>query len=197
MDALPVRWWADGRFVEPAREPAAPPSVRIVGVRGQPDRATARRTIRAALLDALAEAAGVPPASIRLGGAPGEAPYALLDDHRIPLSISHDGDLSVAALRLGGGAVGIDVMRVAGIPDWHAVAHDYLGPACAAALARLPDAARAAAFARAWSGREARLKCCGLALAEWQAGDDARLAAFSSWPLALPPGYVGTVALPG
>lgn len=197
MDPLPVRWWADGRFVDTASAPAAPSSVCIVGVRNQPDRTTARRTIRAALLDALAETAGVPSTSIRLCGAPGEAPYALLDDHRIPLSISHDGDLSVAALRLDGGAVGIDVMRVAGIPDWHAVAHDYLGPACAAALARLPDPARAAAFARAWSGREARLKCCGLALAEWHAGDDARLAAFAGWPLALPAGYVGTVALPG
>ena len=197
MDALPVRWWADGRFVDTASVPAAPSSVCIVGVRGQPDRATARRTIRAALLDALAEAAGVPPTSIRLCGAPGEAPYALLDDHRIPLSISHDGDLSVAALRLDGGAVGIDVMRVAGIPDWHAVAHDYLGLACAAALARLPDAARAAAFARAWSGREAKLKCRGSPLAEWRPDEDARLAAFACWPLAVPAGYAGTVALPG
>jgi 4'-phosphopantetheinyl transferase len=196
MDALPVRWWADGRFGDTASEPAAPASVRIVGVRGQPDRATARRTIRAALLDALAQAAGVPPTSIRLCGAPGEAPYALLDGHRIPLSISHDGDLSVAALRLGGDAVGIDVMRVADIPDWQAVARDYLGPACAAALARLPAPARAAAFARAWSGREARLKCRGLPLREWRADDEARLAAFASWPLALPEGYVGTVALP-
>jgi 4'-phosphopantetheinyl transferase len=197
MDALPVRWWTDGRFVAPAGERAAPSSICIVGVRNQPDRTTARRTIRAALLDALAEAAGVPPTSIRLCGAPGEAPYALLDDHRISLSISHDGDVSAAALRLDGGAVGIDVMRVADIPDWHAVAHDYLGPACAAALARLPACARAAAFARAWSGREARLKCRGSPLAEWQAGDDARLAAFASWPLAVPAGYVGIVALPG
>jgi 4'-phosphopantetheinyl transferase len=191
MEALPVRWWADGGFVD---EPASG-TVHIVGVRGQPDRATARRTIRFALLAALAEASGLPASSIRLCGAPGEAPYALLDDgRRILLSISHDGDVSVAALRLDGGLVGIDLMRVADVPDWQAVARDYLGPACAAALARVPAPARAAAFARAWSGREARLKCLGLPLAEWRADEEDRLAACTCRPLVVPEGYVGSVA---
>ena len=154
MDALRVRWWADGQFVE---APVAAAPVHVVGVRRQPDRATARRTIRAAVLAALVEAVGLSSARIRLCGAPGEAPYALVDDGRrggarhVALSISHDGDLSVAALRMDGGPVGIDVMRVTDVPDWQAVAHDYLGPACADALARVPAPARAAAFARAWS----------------------------------------------
>ena len=191
MDALPVRWWADGGIVgSPASE-----AVHVVGVRGQPDRDTARRTIRCALLAALAEASGLPAPSIRLCGTPGEAPYALLDDDRcIHLSISHDGDLSVAAFRLDGGPVGIDLMRVTDIPDWQAVARDYLGPACATALARVPAPARAAAFARAWSEREARLKCLGLPLTEWRAGDDARLAACACRPLVVPEGYVGSLA---
>jgi 4'-phosphopantetheinyl transferase len=192
MDALRVHWWAAGGFVD---APAAGAPVLIVGVRGQPDRATARRTIRAAVLDALAQAGGWPPARIRLCGAAGEAPYALLDgDRRIALSISHDGDLSVAALRLGGGHVGIDLMRVTDVPDWHAVARDYLGPACADALARVPAPARAAAFARAWSAREARLKCHGLALTEWVEDADA-LPAGPDLPLDVPGGYVGSVAL--
>ncbi|WP_056435988.1 4'-phosphopantetheinyl transferase superfamily protein [Massilia sp. Root335] len=193
MDVLPVRWWADGGFGE---APAGTGPVHVVGVRSQPDRATARRTIRAAVLAALAQAGALPPDRIRLCGVPGEAPYALLGDgRRVALSISHDGDLSVAAVRLGGGAVGIDLMRVTDVPDWQAVARDYLGPACAAALARMPAPARAAAFARAWSAREARLKCLGLALAEWRADDDARLAACACWPLAVPDGYVGSLAL--
>jgi 4'-phosphopantetheinyl transferase len=191
MEAWPVRWWADGRFVDAPASGA----LHVVGVRNQPDRDTARRTIRFALLAALAEASGLPAPSIRLCGAPGEAPYALLDDgRRIALAISHDGDISVAALRLDGGFVGIDLMRVADIPDWQAVARDYLGPACAAALARVPAPARAAAFARAWSEREARLKCLGLPLAEWRADEDARLAACTCRPLAVPAGYVGSVA---
>ena len=192
METVSVRWWADGAFIAP---PAGTPAVHVVGVRGMHDRATARQTIRIALLAALAEALALPAARIRVCGAPGEAPYALVDDgRRIALAISHDGDVSVAALRLDG-AVGIDVMQVADVPDWHAVAHDYLGPACATALAGVPAPARAAAFARAWSGREARLKCRGRALAEWRADLDAELAACRCLPLAVPDGYVATLAL--
>lgn len=195
MEHVPVRWWADGRFTLPAAAFPDTAHVHVVGVRGLPDRATARRTIRAALLAALADALALPAARIRLGGEPGEAPYARIDDGRtIDLAISHDGDVSVAALRLDG-AVGIDVMRVADVPDWHAVAHDYLGPACAAALAGVPAPARAAAFARAWSEREARLKCRGLALAEWRPDLDAELGACRCLPLAVPDGYVATLAL--
>jgi 4'-phosphopantetheinyl transferase len=191
MKDVPVRWWADGAFSAPSTGTAA---VHVVGVRGVKDRATARQTIRTALLAALAEALALPASRIHLGGEPGEAPYARVDGRRINLAISHDGDVSVAALRLDG-AVGIDVMRVADVPDWHAVAHDYLGPACAAALADVPAPARAAAFARAWSEREARLKCRGLALAEWRADLDAALAACRCLPLAVPDGYVATLAL--
>jgi len=192
VHALPVRWWDGGGFAD---APASDSALQIVGVRGQPDRVTARRTIRAALVAALVEASGLPSASIQLCGASGEAPYALLDDgRRIGLSISHDGDLSVAALRLDGGVVGIDVMQVTDIPDWQAVARDYLGPACAAALADTPGHARAAAFARAWSGHEARLKCRGLALAEWDECDEALLSACACRTLVLPDGYMGSVA---
>jgi 4'-phosphopantetheinyl transferase len=98
-------------------------------------------------------------------------------------------------VRLDGGAVGIDVMQITDVPDWEAVARDYLGPACAAALARVPAPARAAAFARAWSEREARLKCLGRQLAEWRADDDAHLATCRCLALAVPDGYVGTLAL--
>jgi 4'-phosphopantetheinyl transferase len=191
MTPVAIHWWADGGF---GGAFSADAPVHVIGVRNQPDRASARRTIRTALLDALAAASGFPAARIRLCGAPGEAPHAFLDDRRISLSISHDGDLSVAALRLDGGAVGIDVMRVTDIPDWQAVARDYLGPACAAALARVPAPARAAAFARAWSEREARLKCRGLPLGEWGAGDASLALACPCLPLVLPDGYVGSLA---
>jgi 4'-phosphopantetheinyl transferase len=192
MVPVPVRWWADGVFTD---APSAA-SVHVVGVRDQPDRATARRTIRTALVAALAQATGLPFERIALCGVPGEAPYALLDNvRRVSLSISHDGDLSVAAVRLDGGAVGIDVMQVTDVPDREAVARDYLGPACAAALARVPAPARAAAFARAWSEREAHLKCLGRQLAEWRAEDDVRQAACRCMTLAVPDGYVGTLAV--
>jgi 4'-phosphopantetheinyl transferase len=193
MDALAIRWWTDGGFVAQA----APSAPWIVGVRGQPDRDTARRTIRTALVAALVEWSGVDAAYIQLGGDAGEAPYALLErggvPHRIALAISHDGDVSVAAFQPGG-AVGIDVMAVTEAPDWAAVARDYLGPACADALAALPAPARAPAFARAWSEREARLKCLGRPLAEWSAEETALLSGCACRPLDVPDGYVGTLA---
>lgn len=201
--ALQVRWWADGGFDAPwpsaGADSAAAGAVRIVGVRGQGDRVAARRAIRIALSAALAESTGLPVAAVRLEAEPGAAPFASVscesgEARRIGLAISHDGEVSLGAFRLDGGPVGIDVMQVAEVPDWAAVARDYLGPACIEALASLPAGARAAAFARAWSEREARLKCLGLPLSEWDAGQALRLDACVCRTIAMPGGYAGTVA---
>ena len=201
---MPVRWWVDGGFESPWPAVAPAPAsgadgLRIVGVRGQGEREAARRAIRVALAAALAEVTGLPPAGIRIGGSPGEIPFAsvscgLTGERRVGVAISHDGELSVAAFLLDGGPVGIDVMQVTDVPDWEAVARDYLGPDCAAALGRVPAAARPDAFARAWSEREARLKCLGMPLAEWDAAETKRVSACACRAIALPAGYVGTVA---
>jgi 4'-phosphopantetheinyl transferase len=194
MQAVPVRWWRSGQGLAPAL-----PELVVIGVDGQGVRSAARRAIRAAALAALAAMTGLAPARMLLKQAPGEAPYALLDgdESKAALSFSHDGALSLAAIRLDG-AVGIDVMRIVDFPDWQAVARDYLGPSTAAALSALPPERRAAAFARAWSEREARLKCLGMQLAEWNAVSDpvseSRLAACSCLTLDLPDGYVGSLA---
>jgi 4'-phosphopantetheinyl transferase len=176
--------------------------VAVIGLQGQADRGGARRAIRLAILAELAAASGLPPERIELHAEPGQAPYALLDTpgsrRRAWLAISHDGELSLAAISLQG-AVGIDVMRVsdlADLPDWQAVARDYLGPEVTAALAATAPPARAAALARAWTEREARLKCLGCQLAEWNPDADAALRACHCLPLALPDGYVGALALP-
>lgn len=195
---LPVRWFADGAFAAAAAGDL-PGGVRIVGVRGHAGRGAARLAIRAAVVADLRAWRGLAAdLHIRVAGAPGEAPHVLLDGgtrvQRIWLAISHDGDVSVAAWRADG-AVGIDVMAVTDVPDWQAVARDYLGPACADALAALPAASRPQAFARAWCAREARLKCLGRPLAEWGAAVDAQLAACPSWALDVPSGFVAALAL--
>lgn len=190
MDVLRVRWFADG--VLDAATPDAP--LTVVGVRGQADRDTARRTIRVALVAGLSAALGVAVDAIRLCGERGEAPYAMVGTERIHLAISHDGDISVATWSRGA-TVGIDVMAVGAFPDWHAVARDYLGPDTAAALAALPSSARPDAYARAWSEREARLKSHGLPMNEWSADNEARVAACACRALLLPDGYVGMLAL--
>ncbi|WP_141837317.1 4-phosphopantetheinyl transferase [Herbaspirillum sp. SJZ107] len=193
MDAPVTPAWPG----DPVHE--GPGGVRVIGVPGQPDRETARLRIRAALAAALAAHCGVGPDRIGLRSPEGAAPWATaaLDggERRIALAISHDGELSVAAFRADGGAVGIDVSQVVPVPDWEPVARDYLGPAVAAQLAALPFAARDAGFARAWSEHEARLKCLGLQLDEWRAERAPVLQACRCFPLALPAGYVGYLAV--
>lgn len=195
--AAPVRWWtAAGGFDGDAGWPMD--GAAVVGVAGQAGRVAARAAIRAALQAALAQACGVAPDAVVLHAPPGsgEAPYAIVGGtRRAAAAISHDGELSLAAFRFDG-PVGIDAMQVVPVPDWQAVARDYLGPAAAAVLAAVPEGDRDAAFARAWSEREARLKCLGWPLREWDAGDDAALQACTCLPLAVPAGYVATLALP-
>jgi 4'-phosphopantetheinyl transferase len=171
----------------------------VIGIQGQPDREQARLAIRAAIVHALSELSGLPAQGIVLHAEAGEAPWALLDtrdgQRRGWLAISHDGALSVAAIGLHG-AVGIDVTQVLDIPDWQPVARDYLGPDLAARLAALPEHARVQAFARAWTEREARLKCLGRELTEWSEDGDRAVDACRCLPLSLPPGYVGALSLP-
>jgi 4'-phosphopantetheinyl transferase len=149
---------------------AEPRGLALLGVRGQSARDEARLRIRTALTAALAAYFGIDAGRIALHSPQGVAPWAMValdaGDQRVALSISHDGDLSVAAYCLSG-VVGIDVMSILPVPDWEPVARDYLGPEAARKLAARSDGERDAAFAHAWSEHEARLKCLGLQLAGW------------------------------
>lgn len=190
------RWWsADVGFADAIAWPGDGTSV--VGVTGQADREAARRAIRAALRTALAAAIGVDESRVRLDTVPGQAPHATIDAgnkrRHAWLSISHDGDVSLATFRFDG-AIGVDVMRIAPTPDQVDVARDYLGPAAAAALAACPAPQRPRAFARAWSEHEARLKCLGLQLEEWRPEQTARLLPIAVRELEVPDGYVGCLA---
>jgi len=174
----------------------------VIGIQGQEEREAARRAIREAIVAELALVTKLPRQRIALHTPEGQVPYALLDtpdgERRAHLAISHDGALSLAAISLEG-PVGIDVTLVMDIPDWEAVARDYLGPAVTAELAALPALPadrRAQAFARAWSEREARLKYLGRELVEWSEDGDRPLAACRCLPLALPDGYAGVLAVP-
>lgn len=111
------------------------------------------------------------------------------------ISISHASGFSVAAVHRHG-PVGIDVMELDSnlMPDWFAVAHDYLGPAATARLTRCDDDHRAHCFAREWTQREAQLKLHGCGLVEWKHAPD--ICDGSCVMLALPEGYVGAVAAP-
>jgi len=178
---------------------AEPRGLALLGVRGQSAREAARLRIRAALTTALAAYFSIDANRIVLHSSQGVAPWAVVTldagDQRVALSISHDGDISVAAYSFSG-SVGIDVMSIVPVPDWESVARDYLGKHTARKLAARPDSERDAAFAHAWSEHEARLKCLGLQLSEWCDERAVALQACRCFPLALPEGFVGYVALP-
>lgn len=192
---LAICWAGDAR----GSPLAEPPGLALLGVRGQSARETARLRIRIALTAALAAYFGIDAGRIALHSSQGVAPWAIValdaGDQRVALSISHDGDISVAAYCFSG-AVGIDVMSIVPVPDWESVARDYLGQYAARKLAARPEDERDAAFAHAWSEHEARLKCLGLQLSEWCDERAVALQACRCLPLALPDGYVGYVALP-
>lgn len=157
----------------------------------------ARQNIRRALQEALGTLLQRPAASIPFISLPGQAITMDLPKTHIALSVSHAAGLSVAAIRVGG-AVGIDLMRIEpgadDLPDWARVTHDYLGPQTCRQLSRLAPAHRAAAFARAWTRREAGLKSFALALTEWTPALEHQLATGAVTALALPESYCGALA---
>lgn len=159
-----------------------------------PDRTVARQTIRTALQGVLGELWGCAPANVALPDTPGEPLRA-----RGPnspdwgLSVSHDQGLSVAAVnRLG--PVGVDIVCESQSFDWHAVAHDYLGPHIAADIAAQPVPLQNRVFLRAWARHEACLKCVSLGLVEWRPALQARLSDLQVADLHLPAGWLGAVA---
>jgi 4'-phosphopantetheinyl transferase len=175
--------------------------IRLVGA----DRTSARIQVRLAVRQMLGQLLGRSPEQIVLTSTPGHAPLIAVPgiDSRVGLSISHEADLSLAAINLDG-PIGVDLMRVPQANnndnndnDWMdlmTMARDYLAPSCAIALAGAAPDLRRIAFARAWAAHEAGLKCRGLALAEWRTMPPLpplRIAA-----LALPAPFVGAVATP-
>jgi 4'-phosphopantetheinyl transferase len=192
----PVRWWPA------ALDPSE--NVAVVGVEHAeagpgPQRDAARERIRVVLRAALGQLGGVAPEAIMIQSRPGFAPAVSYSGASLPppgVAITHDGPLSLAAIRHAG-PVGIDVMRVQELPDWRTVARDYLGPAATARIAAAAPTRQAAAFARAWTAHEARLKSLGLQLAEWTPQLESQLARCQCRELALPAGFAGVIAWPG
>jgi 4'-phosphopantetheinyl transferase len=186
MDVLPVWWW-------PGSLQARSDGLYVIGVRGDGVRQSARRRTRQALCEALAQLYGLQVAQIMIHFSAGRAPAVsfLEAPHVVApgISISHDGPLSVAAIHQHG-LVGVDLMRVHEVPEWRAVARDYLPPHVLDRLDAAAPGERAQLLARAWTEQEARLKCHGRQLSEW---NGLALPA-RCHELAVPDGFVGVVA---
>ena len=148
------------------------------------NRTAARQLVREALRQLLAAHLAGP---VQLIEQPGQ-PLRLAPPHTgIGLSVSHEVGLSLLAIHFAG-PVGIDLLaltQLSGNPEEITrLAHDYLGE----------SGHTATSLAMAWTRLEAALKCLGKPLQEWQAGQATALAACQTYELALPTGYVGSVA---
>ena len=163
--------------------------VLVIGIEAGMTRTEARLRIRLAVREAVAEWMNIAIDSVSVDSQPGHAPRLLVAGRAAWLSISHEDGISLAAMHLHG-PVGIDVMRIVDIPDWYALARDYLGPQLAGELAACPADRRALMLAQAWTAREAALKSAGLALTEWHGVTPAcRLQA-----VPMPAAYMATLA---
>ena len=186
MEPVPVCWW-------PCSLAPRDDGLYVIGVRGDGERQAARRRTRQALCEALALQYGLQVAQIMIHFSAGRAPavsFLEAPDAVAPgISISHDGPLSVAAIHQHG-LVGVDLMRVHEVPDWRAIARDYLPPHVLDRLEAAPPGERALLLARAWTEQEARLKCHGRQLSEW----NGMALPAQCHALALPEGFVGVVA---
>lgn len=152
-------------------------------------RDSARQRVRTVLREILG--------NVELISRPGQALRLLQQNSPIGISVSHEAGLSLLAINFSG-PVGVDLMQLPEDLDWlthiPALASDYLGPQSARQLAALAPEAQASSFAAAWTRHEARLKCLGLGLQEWQPALEEDLSNCRVQPLLLPAGYVGAVA---
>jgi 4'-phosphopantetheinyl transferase len=157
----------------------------------------ARDLVRQALREALGVLLELPPHAVRLVSQPGQPLRLDTPGPRIGLSVTHERGLSLAAI-YGGGAVGIDLMRVEQrsdwLPDWEPVARAYLGDQAHDRIARQLPAKRPLSFAQEWTRLEACLKCKSLPLQEWSPALQHDLLRCRMFDLELPEGFVGTLA---
>lgn len=162
------------------------------------NRDAARQFVRTALRETLAPRLGCTPAAVPLISIPGQPLRLAGLEGEIGLSVGHEAGLSLVAIHRNG-AIGVDLLRVTGMPlvgdEVLRLAKDYLGAEAASRLDSLPEEARRQAFAEAWVGLEAGLKCLGEDLAEWSTERQVLLANCRIRELALPEGLVGAVAV--
>jgi 4'-phosphopantetheinyl transferase len=156
-----------------------------------------RVLLRAALRRVLGELLDLPADGVHLETTdgrphlPGPSPFAL--------SCSASGDVGLVAV--AGVPVGVDVQRHDPEEARQAFGEDWLDDAERAALARLPDPARLVAVTRAWTQKEAVLKGLGVGLRRPPGSigtpvrASGRVGAWALAPVAVPVGYVATVAL--
>ncbi len=128
-------------------------------------RQAARLELRTVLRTVLASWSGLPQGQLPLAETKsGPVWLGLVGGSAIAMSLSYSGGEGWIGL-IRGGSIGVDAMCIQHIPEIEEMARHYLDPPALTAIRRSPDPD--AAFAEAWTGLEARLKCLKLGLKEW------------------------------
>lgn len=133
-------------------------------------RARDREQAHALLRNVLADYLGCLPGAVPLRCEPGRAPY-LEGRPDLSLSLSYADRLVILGC-CPGKAHGIDLVRIAHLPDWRDVAETFFPPAIGLELASLAPRERDIGFALHWSTLEARSKCLGHDLQEYSPARD-------------------------
>ena len=117
---------------------------------------------RAALRSLLGRHLDCPPAGVRIEIAAAGKPH--LPDAPLQFSLAHSHDWAVVALAEC--AVGVDLERIAPLPEIDSLSNRFLSARERAALAALPVDERLRAFYDCWCDKEAYLKAlgCGLSM---------------------------------
>lgn len=135
-----------------------------------------------------------------------------LDPPELEFNLAHSDDLAIVAVARAR-PVGVDIERVRPVPDLDRLARSFLSPREREELATVAGAARAGAFLRGWTRKEAVVKGTGVGLSLPLASFDVPLAEADApvlvprdgapaerWTvcaLDVPPGYVASLATPG
>jgi hypothetical protein len=159
-----------------------------------------RRLARAVVRELLGAELGVAPGDVEITrecrrcGDPSHGKPRLAGGASPSFSVSHSGDLAIVALSRDA-CVGVDVELVRPRLHLDRLAARVLTPAELAGWRAVPEAMRLERFLERWTAKEALLKASGIGLATPLA--HVALPAPGWWVhgLALPPGYVGALAL--
>lgn len=161
-------------------------------------REAVRQQLHLAITELLMQAFSCAVEQIRLIRIAGSRLQCFIATQEIFISVSHEPGLSLAAISQKQ-LPGIDLMAVKAMDDWQDVAGIYFPPQKIAALQQAQDDERATLFAQYWTMMEARFKCAGIAMTEYDEHVQQQMASVlknsCSYALTLPAGYIGTLIL--
>ena len=130
-------------------------------------RDAARQHVRLAITEFLLAALPCPADQLRITSVVGEGLFVSLGANELYVSTSYEAEIAVAAISCIG-PIGIDIMSNAPQTGWEDIATLYLGEQKTSELQQTPLHLQATKFAHSWTQLEAKFKCAGLALTEYE-----------------------------